>query len=393
MGTNYRKSGTGIRVALISVAFLTLMASQAASSILGPLKQEFPQSATSTIQLIYTIVPLITSFSGFLCGLTVKRKKQALLTGIALFTIGGVLMGTANNIGTLLTVRILSGIGTGILVPTLNGLISDLFPSRERGKLLGVTYACSGLGSVAISFMAGILAVKSWRLVSLLFLCGLLPFTMIWKSLPEITVKPQFRQYKVEVMQTEKWAWKRILVLTVVNLCLGCIYASTYANLSIWLSEMGVSADIIGFAVAMSPMGAALFVWTAPWFLERMAEKWISLCWILTGAMLVLLSSTRSPLLMGAAMLGMGMFGGSINTSLTCLASRYVERKNSVVFMSIVSGANTLGNFLCPYVFGGIGLLFADSSVPFIFESAACGAFIMAVVCLALLKGYEKGDI
>lgn len=97
-----------------------------------------------------------------------RFSRKALLVGITGFwgawTLAIAFVQTFNQ---LLTVRILSSLGLGVLWPTAFSLLSDLFESRRRGLAAGIMTAVSYLGTVAafvvLPALAGI-SPASWRL-------------------------------------------------------------------------------------------------------------------------------------------------------------------------------------------------------------------------------------
>ena len=50
-------------------------------------------------------------------------------------------VGLTQNFGQLLTIRAISGIGLGCLMPATFSIMSDTFPPKDRGKSLGIMEA------------------------------------------------------------------------------------------------------------------------------------------------------------------------------------------------------------------------------------------------------------
>ena len=365
------------KLALFSAAFLTLMTSQIASSILGPLKQAFPEAHDTQIQLVYTIVSIASFFTSFLCGFLIRRKKRALLFGIVCFTLGGLLTGTARSLPVLLLFRVVTGIGSGIITPVVNGLFSDITPPKERPRTLGLIGTISQAGSICASLGAGLLAGISWRSAFVLFALGLVPLCLIPRNLQEITVE---RKTNDNLLTRPVPA--RIFVLAVVNFFFGCIFSSSFTNLSIWMTENGISSGKGGIAISMAATGAMLFCWLTPRFLQWMKGFTVSFFWLMIAAMYLLISRSPSAFSVGVAMFGMGIFGGMLSVSVNNAALQTADKDNSVIHMSIVGSANMLGGFLCPYVFSLTGKILGNGSIPFGFQINALESLGMAVACL-----------
>nr|MBA3822909.1 MFS transporter [Ktedonobacterales bacterium] len=68
-------------------------------------------------------------------------RKRLFVAGIALFTLGSVLCGIAPSIGWLIALRIVQGIGGGLILPIGAAIAFEAFPQNERARasaLIGV---------------------------------------------------------------------------------------------------------------------------------------------------------------------------------------------------------------------------------------------------------------
>jgi DHA2 family multidrug resistance protein len=63
--------------------------------------------------------------------------KRTFLYSLVLFTVGSVLCGLAWNLPSLIVARVLQALGGGAISPTGMGMISEVFPPKERGKAMG----------------------------------------------------------------------------------------------------------------------------------------------------------------------------------------------------------------------------------------------------------------
>jgi MFS family permease len=92
--------------------------------------------------------------------------------GFAIFTVGSILLSITPNQGDagaieLIVFRIIQGIGGAFLFANSAAIITDAFPSNERGKALGINQISFLAGSLVGLVLGGILAVYDWRLVFL----------------------------------------------------------------------------------------------------------------------------------------------------------------------------------------------------------------------------------
>jgi EmrB/QacA subfamily drug resistance transporter len=92
--------------------------------------------------------------------------------GFIIFTIGSILCSVTPNQGDLgamelIVFRIVEGIGGAFLFANSAAILTDAFPSNERGKALGLNQVAFLAGSLIGLVLGGVLAVYNWRLVFL----------------------------------------------------------------------------------------------------------------------------------------------------------------------------------------------------------------------------------
>jgi MFS family permease len=91
------------------------------------------------------------------------------LAGLALFTSGAVVSGTATDFAVFLLGRVVSGAGAGFTVVALYVLVAGVYPEAARPRVFGLVSAAWVLPSVVGPPVAGWLATEvSWRAVFLL---------------------------------------------------------------------------------------------------------------------------------------------------------------------------------------------------------------------------------
>src|SRR5919206_810846 len=90
--------------------------------------------------------------------------KKVYIGGFALFTVASVLCGLAQGAGELTMLRVLQGIGFGMIQALAPAIITAVFPPSERGKALGLTAVSISLGLSVGPTLGGFLTEwASWR--------------------------------------------------------------------------------------------------------------------------------------------------------------------------------------------------------------------------------------
>lgn len=218
-------------------------------------------------------------------------RKQLFLWCIAIFLLGSVLCGMAQDMLQLVLARGLQGIGGGGLMVLASAIIGDVVSPRERGKYQGLFGAVFGVSSVAGPLLGGLFVDHlTWRWVFYVNLpLGLLAFVTVLCVLPRNA--PAGRQNidyagivllaatAVCLTLVASWggsvyAWLswQVITLAAAGLALGVGWWLTARRagdpvmpLSLFRSPTIVVAMAIGFCVGFAMMGSMAFL---PLFLQ-----------------------------------------------------------------------------------------------------------------------------
>lgn len=117
----------------------------------------------------------------------IRGKTQVFMAGMVVFTLGSLLCGISGSIYTLVATRVLQGIGAAGTMSTSQGIITQIFPSNERGRALGIVGSFVALGSLAGPPLGGLIAGSlSWQFIFLINVpIGIATFILSLKILPK----------------------------------------------------------------------------------------------------------------------------------------------------------------------------------------------------------------
>jgi EmrB/QacA subfamily drug resistance transporter len=151
----------------VSAMFMNIMDITIVNVALPTIGREFklPPTAVDGIVIAYLVsLAVFIPASGWMGDRF--GGKRVLLTAIAVFTVGSVLCGLAQNMTELILFRIVQGAGGGMMAPVGMAMLFRVFPASERVRAAGIitipTTMAPALGPVLGGFLVTSL---SWRWV------------------------------------------------------------------------------------------------------------------------------------------------------------------------------------------------------------------------------------
>jgi EmrB/QacA subfamily drug resistance transporter len=89
-------------------------------------------------------------------------RKLSLLGGLTVFALGSTLAAFAGGTGTLITARVVMGLGAAFVMPATLSILNSVFPPRERPQAIAAWSAVAGVGIVIGPTLGGLLLSHFW---------------------------------------------------------------------------------------------------------------------------------------------------------------------------------------------------------------------------------------
>ncbi len=157
---------------LIAVCFGSYLATMDFSVVnvaLPTLGEQFDKSADVVVWVVLTASLVVTGLT-----LTAGRagdiygRKRIYVAGWVIFTIALLFAGFAQNIEQLLATRFVQAIGLSMAMANGNAIVTEAFPSNERGRALGLTGSVVGAGLMSGPVFGGfVLDAFDWQAIFL----------------------------------------------------------------------------------------------------------------------------------------------------------------------------------------------------------------------------------
>ena len=172
-------------------------------------------------------------------------KKRIFVAGIVLFVTASMLCGLAPTVQWLIGFRVLQSVGAAMVIALGTAILTETWPSSERGKAIGFAAGFISLGIVVGPALGGlILEWLSWHWV---FFVNL-PFGIAALVMVLLYVPPLLPTGKAERFD---FLGAGVLGLTLLSATLALTFAETW----------GFSSPLVLALMAGGMLGAPLFVW------------------------------------------------------------------------------------------------------------------------------------
>lgn len=112
--------------------------------------QHPPSSLLGTISAMYNIGGFVGGTIAFFVGARLGRRRT-ILTGLGICTAGAIIQCSATKLGQLITGRIISGVGVGILTSTVGLWQAEVVTGRSRGMYLTLQVLCGAVGGLFLA--------------------------------------------------------------------------------------------------------------------------------------------------------------------------------------------------------------------------------------------------
>ncbi len=175
---------------LFNIVLMTFMATLDSSIVNVALPTMAEKLSVSTQAISWVVSSYLIAIVGTILVFgnlgDIVGKTKIFQYGVFIFTLGSLLCGVANSFSFLMVARVIQAIGASATFANNQGIITQVFPSKERGKALGISATFVALGSMAGPPIGGLLvSVLSWKYIFLINVpIGIFVYLLCQKILP-----------------------------------------------------------------------------------------------------------------------------------------------------------------------------------------------------------------
>ncbi|WP_423182077.1 DHA2 family efflux MFS transporter permease subunit [Arthrobacter sp. NyZ413] len=204
---------------------------------------------TSAYLLAYAVPLLITGRLGDRFG-----PKNLYLIGLVVFTLASLWCGLSGDIGTLITARVIQGIGAAMMTPQTMAVITRIFPPDRRGAAMGLWGATAGMAILVGPILGGVLVDGfGWQWIFFINVpIGIVGFILVTRLVPKLTT----HSHKFDVLGVLLSAAGMFLLVFGIQEGQSYKWGTVAGPISVW-----------GLIIAGLVVLAVFVVWQ--WVLER----------------------------------------------------------------------------------------------------------------------------
>jgi len=186
-------------IILFIVVMVTFMCTLDSSivNVALPVMAKALHVTSAGIQLVVTSYLIVISAAILVFGRLgdMLGKTKVFKFGIALFTMGSLFCGITSSLTVLVLARVVQAIGAAATMANSQGIITGVFPSKERGRALGITGTFVALGAMAGPALGGfIVDATSWEYIFLINIpIGIITLFYGIKILPKANKTEKFK--------------------------------------------------------------------------------------------------------------------------------------------------------------------------------------------------------
>lgn len=391
-------SSAKTRIGVVSMATLA-MSGSVASSAIAAISADFPDTPISTVQLLSTLPGLGALIITLIAGQMAMRipKKNLVLLGVALVTIGGLIPAFWNSsmVG-LLACSVILGMGVGF-ISTLNPmLLTEYFDGEERSSMMGVNTGMTSLGAMILTGVGGILGGQNWRNLYWVFIVGILVFLLVLFCLPKDEVQQEVvnadgKKEKVSTLSVLKELKAPVYVIIFIAFLLGIAYTAYAANLSIVVAERGVGGTAMtGIINAVGTFGGVFAGFGLKYIRKFTKPNTLAFGFIFLLITLLLTYFFANPYVLMVAAVFAAMAMVMVMATCPFLLSMVSKPVQIPVVMSVYAFINSLSSAIAPKL---ISWLHVPAGVPsFIFAGAISLVVAIVLILTQFGKKVESGQ-
>ncbi len=262
---------------IVYIFFTSTILAPAANDIFLPALTIIAAKLNTThVQLMVTSFMIALALGQLIYGPLLDRfgRKKVLLTALAIFIIGSVVVSFSSDFSVVILGRILEGIGISACIPGALCIAKDIVPQENLPEAMGFIFGSLALVQCVSPFIGGLMTTwMGWHgSFYLLTLLGLLYFVFLMLLVPETQQSPQKSMQLKQLFQTYKSLAKIKGFSTYLLLgatAYGALFSYLVAAPVFYHKDLGLTVIIVGLILAVNAVSLATTGFSSGYLVKR----------------------------------------------------------------------------------------------------------------------------
>lgn len=375
---------------ILLIPIVWFFCNAAVAPTLGAMGQHFTEASDFQLKLIYTITGVTSVMFSVISGKLAKHfdKKNLIMLGLFIYGVAGISTSFGTSVNQLLILRLITGVGAGLVLPLPGAIVAENFVGEKRARLLGLCTATANIANVVTSIVVGIILTFGWQYPFYTF--GI-SFVLMLTTLVGVPKSPPIQENEIKT-NTEKESEMikeqlsgNVYLLALFMTLAFMTHVVLISNLSMfWVREKIGPTGIMGLVLSLSALASIVSGSIYP-ELVRLFRKYLTFAaLVLFGISFILIYNAHSMtgVIIGNLLEGLG-FGALVPLIFDTTAKKVKSTQKDFAF-GVVSSCMHLGGALSPFAQLLYSTIGSNSSMRFLFLVCAIELFIAAVIALVV---------
>jgi len=354
---------------------------------LGALAVQFPDATPLQIKMVMT-TPLLTAIifspvSGLLARYIDRRV--ILIFGLVLYGITGMIPAWLTDINQILILRLITGVGVGLVSPIPNAIITEHFTGDRQRRLLGLTTSISQLANVVASIVAGMLLIYGWQYPFYTFGFVLLIAVLALIGTPKsATVNPGAEQtYHDEQAHTFPPIVYGLFAFNTLNFALGATLPTTVA-IYMMANQIG-EPWMIGIVISFPGLATFLVSPFYPEIRKLTGSFVVPLGFLIYAIGFYIVSGAEGVVGISAGALTLGIGSAFLTPHIFSLTADYISHSHRDTAYGVVTAGIGAGILMSPF-YQSLLAVFGSQEPAYIYfaSSIVCSGLVILSVAAVL---------
>ncbi|SHJ52280.1 MFS transporter [Parasporobacterium paucivorans] len=373
---------------ILLITFVWLFEASAVSPAIASIAADFPGTSTLKMQLI-SVIPFATSIIfSVVAGFLAERfdKKAIIIIGLLMYGVTGMLPAFATSVDQIILLRLLTGIGVGLILPLPNVMISEYYEGAPRKRMLGLASSVSNVANAINSVVVGLLLAFGWRYCFISF--GIVLVIMVVNIFglpksPPMSGQPKHMEmhHDGSIKKGSKKIPAAVFVLSLLMVLQWVAYQLNILNMASHILGEKLGAPwMIGLIIAPCGVGPILTGAIFPEINKRLKSYTVPVALLIFAIGYVVLWQSHN---LGIIALGnfiQGLGTGILTPYILYATSRSIKPEQYDVSFGVVTASIHLGILAAPFVQVLIGVTTGITELRPLYLVVLCGIIVSMII-------------